>query len=35
MFWDCQDCVFGTNSKKEAARHIHDTGHIVKPEKED
>lgn len=28
-FWQCLDCIFGSNSEKNAAKHMEDTGHDV------
>ena len=34
MFWQCEDCVFGTNSPVMSGRHMAETGHRVNEEKE-
>lgn len=32
MFYQCEDCIFGTNSRKEADKHEDNTGHDVEVE---
>jgi hypothetical protein len=29
MFFQCTECIFGTNSPRQADRHSDDTGHEV------
>lgn len=33
-WFDCQDCVFASNSPKQATKHVEDTGHSVKEEED-
>lgn len=35
LWYECEECVFGSNSKKEAGKHITETGHKVTAEKEE
>jgi hypothetical protein len=36
MIWyQCKDCIFGTNSRKEANKHQEQEGHAISEEKEE
>jgi hypothetical protein len=34
IWYQCQECIFGSNSAKSANKHSLDSGHYVKEEKE-
>ncbi len=29
MWWECEDCVFASNSERAATKHVEETGHDV------
>lgn len=35
MWYECEDCPFGTNSRKNADKHERETGHDVEEEFEE